>query len=76
VETHFFPMVITVALHHKHMKLFEPFTPHVIASSVTKGFNQSIRRTKEQKTRLECLASPMPKPVMPSDQELWKAESL
>ena len=30
--------------------------------SVRKGFNQSIRRTKEQKTRLQCLASAMPKP--------------
>ena len=41
------------------------FTPHVIAWSVRKGFNQSIRRTKEQNTRLRCLASAMPKPVMP-----------
>jgi len=32
--------------------------------------------TKEQQTRLQCLASAMPKPVMPSDQELWKAQSL
>ena len=55
-----------VVLHHKHMKLFKPFTPHVIAWSVRKGFNQSIRRTKEQKTRLQCLAGTMPKPVMPS----------
>ena len=47
-------------------KLFKPFTPHVIAWSVRKGFNQSIRRTKEQKTRLQYLASTMPKPVMPS----------
>jgi len=51
-ETHFFPMVIIVALHHKHMKLFKTFTPHGIASSVRKSFNQSIRRTKEQKTWL------------------------
>jgi len=56
VETHFFPMVTIVVLHHKHMKLFKPFTPHVIAWSVRKGFNQSIRRTKEQQTRLQCLA--------------------
>ena len=64
----FIPMVTVVVLHHKHMKLFKPFTqrPHVIAWSVRKGFNQSIRRTKEQKTRLQCLASAMPKPVMPS----------
>ena len=34
---------------HKHMKLFKPFTPHVIAWSIRKGFNQSIRRTKKQK---------------------------
>jgi len=48
----FHPMVAIVVLHHKHMKLFKPFTPHVIAWSV-KGFNQSICRTKEQKTRLQ-----------------------
>jgi len=59
-------MATIVVLRHKHMKLFKPFTSHVIAWSVRKGFNQSIRRTKEQKTRLQCLASAMPKPVMPS----------
>jgi len=57
-------MVTIVVLHHKHMKLFKPFTPHVIACSVRKGVNQSIRRTKEQKTRSQCSASAMPKPVM------------
>jgi len=31
-----------------------------------KVFDQSICRTKEQKTRLQYLASAMPKPVMPS----------
>ena len=71
----FLPMSTIVVLHHKHMKLFKPFTPHVIAWSIRKGFNQSICRTKEQKTRLRCLASAMPKPVMPSGhQELWKAQ--
>ena len=59
----FLPMATIAVLHHKRMKLF---TPHVIARSVRKGFDQSIRRTKEQKTRLQCLASAMPKPVMPS----------
>ena len=49
-----------------HMKLFKPCTTHVIAWSITKGFNQSIRRTKEQQTRLQCLAWAMPKSVMPS----------
>jgi len=29
-------------------------------------FDQSIWRTKEQKTRLQCLACAMPKSVMPS----------
>jgi len=63
-------MVTVVVLHHKHMKLFTSFTPHVIAChawSVRKDFNQWIRRTKEQQTRLQCLASamPKPKPVMP-----------
>ena len=27
-------------------------------------FNQSIRKTKEQKTRFQCLAAKMPKSVM------------
>ena len=31
----FLPMVTVVVLHHKHMKLFKPFTPHVFAWSVT-----------------------------------------
>jgi len=70
----FIPMVTVVVLHHKDTKLFKLLTPYVIAWSVRKGFNQSIRITKEQKTRLQCLASEMPKPVMPSGhQELWKA---
>jgi len=60
----FLPTVTIVVLHHKHMKLFKPFTSHVIACSVRKCFNQSIRRTKEQKTRLQCLAWAMPKSVM------------
>jgi len=59
-------MVIIAVLHRKRMNLFKPFAPHVIAWSVRKGFNQSIRRTKEQKTRLQCLASAMLKLVMPS----------
>jgi len=47
------------------MKLFKLFAPHVIAWFARKGFNQSIGRTKGQKTRLQCLASEMPKSVMP-----------
>jgi len=65
----FLAMVTIVVLHHKHMKLFKPFTPHVIARSVRKGLNQSMRRTKAQKPRLQCLASAMPKPVMPSGHQ-------
>ena len=61
-----FPMFTFVVLHHKHLKLFKPFIPHVIAWSLRKDFNQSIRRTKEQKTALQCLDWAMPKPVMPS----------
>jgi len=41
-------MVAIVMLHHKHMKQFKPFIPHVIAWSVRKGFNQSIRRTENE----------------------------
>ena len=51
----FLSMVAIVMLHHEHMNLFKPFIPHVIAWSVRKRFNQSIRRTKEQKTRLQWL---------------------
>ena len=58
-KSSFLPMVTIV-------KVFKPFTPHVIGWSVRKCFNQSIRRMKEQKTRLQCLVSTMPKPVMPS----------
>ena len=60
-----FPMASIAVLHHKHMKLFKSFTPHVIAWSVRKSFNQSIRRAKEQKTRLQSLAWAMTKSVMP-----------
>jgi len=56
----------------KCMKLVKPFTPNVIAWSVRKVFNQSICRTKEQETRLQCLASAMPKSVMPSAAEKRK----
>ena len=64
----FLQMVTIVVLHHKHMKLAKTFILHAIACSVRmrKGLNQSICRMKEQKTRLQCLASVMPKFVMPS----------
>jgi len=32
------PVPTLRALHHKHMKLVKPFTRHVIARSVRKGF--------------------------------------
>jgi len=69
-------------LHHKHtkhMKLLKPFTPvnpPVIAWSVRKGFNQSICRMKEQKTRLQCLASAMLKSVLPSATKKRKGEKV
>jgi len=35
----------------------------------------TLRRTKDQKKGLQCFASTMPKPAMPSGhQELWKAQ--
>jgi len=37
-----------------------------------KAFHQSICRTKEQQTRLQCLGSAMPKSVMPSAAENGK----
>jgi len=57
---------IVAFLRALHMKLVKPFTPHVIAWFTERGFNQSICRTKEQETRLQCLSSAMPKSVMPS----------
>ena len=62
----FLPMVTIVVLYHKYMKLFKVFAPHVIAWFARKRFNESIRRTKVQKARLQCLASEIPKSVMPS----------
>ena len=53
----FLPMVTIVVSPHKHMKLLKPFTQHVIAWSVRKGFNQSVCRTKVQKTILQSWAS-------------------
>ena len=52
----FLPMATIAVLHHKHMKLFKPFTLHVIAWSVREGFNQSIRRTKEQRIAVFSLS--------------------
>jgi len=57
---------ILALLHHEHMKFVKPFTPHVIAFPSENVFDQSICRTKEQKTRLQCLACAMPKSVIPS----------
>jgi len=59
-------MATILVLCHKHMKLVEPFTPHVIAWSVKKGFNQVNCRAKMQKTRLQCVAGVMLKSVMSS----------
>jgi len=41
-----------------------------------KVFDQSICRTKEQKTRLQCLASAMQKSVMPSATKKRKGEKV
>jgi len=49
VKRTFLPMVTILALHHKYMKLFKPFTPRDIAWSVRKGFNQSIVERKSSK---------------------------
>jgi len=68
VETHFSSDSYStiLALHHKHMKLVKPFIPHTLRCPSEKVFDQSICRTSEQKTRLQCLASEFPKSVMPS----------
>jgi len=55
-------MANILALHHEHMNLLKPFC-FVLSKNV---FDQLICRTKKQKARLQCLASAMPKPVMPS----------
>jgi len=62
----FLAMVTIVVLHHEYMKLFKLFTRHVIAWFARKGFNQSIDWKEGQKAWLQCLASEMPKSVMPS----------
>jgi len=59
-------MFTIAVLHHKEMKLCKLFTPLVIAWRDKKRFDQSMRGTKGQKARLQCLASEMPKSVMPS----------
>jgi len=52
------------------MKIAKPFTPHALACSVSKVFFiQSICRTKEQKTRLQCLATAMSQFAMPAGDE-------
>jgi len=71
VETHFswFLRWLLFLLCYKRMKLAKPFTPQVTAylrGTTEKFFHQSICRTKEQNTRLLCLASAMPKSVMQS----------
>jgi len=44
----------------------------LLRGTAEKVFDQSICRTKEQKTRLKCSASAMPKSVMPSAAENGK----
>jgi len=65
VETHSSSDDYYRYVHHKYMKLVKQFAPHVIAWSVRKGFNQSICRSKELKTGLQCSASAMPKSMLP-----------
>ena len=42
----------------------------ILRGPSVKVFDQSICRTKEQKARLQCLASAMPKSVMPSGAKI------
>jgi len=60
----FLSVVAIVVYHHKQIKLFKSFAPRVIAWPIRKGFNQSIRITKKQKTRLQCLTWAIPNYVM------------
>jgi len=48
VETHFFPMVTIVVLHHKHMKRFKPFISHALRRPSEKVL---ISRFVERKSR-------------------------
>jgi len=59
-------MATILSLHHKHMKLATPLHHMLWRGPSEKFFHQSICRTKEQQTRLQCLGSAMPKSVMPS----------
>ena len=65
-NAHFFRWLLSLCYITNIWSYFKPFSPLVTAWSIRKCFNHSIRRTKEQKTRLQCLASAMPKPVMPA----------
>jgi len=61
-------------LFHKHSvaTLSQAIYTTCYACSVRKGFNQSICRTKEQKMRLQCLASAMLKFAMISGAKTHK----
>jgi len=65
-------MATIVVLHYKHMKLTKPFAPHAMRVPSERVLNQSICRTKEQETRLQCLASAMPKFAMASGAKMRK----
>jgi len=70
----FLPMATIVVLHHRHTKVVicQAICTICYACSLRKGFNQSICRTKEQKTRIKCLASAMPKFAMVSGATMRK----
>jgi len=46
-------MATIVTLHHKHMKLVKPFTPHVIACSIRKGF-RSVDFLERKSRKRDC----------------------
>ena len=63
-------MATILALHHKYTKLLSHLRHMLLRVPSEKVSNQPICRTKEQKARLQFLAGPMPKSVMPSGAKI------
>jgi len=68
VETHFFPMATTLGLNHTQMKLVSHLHHMLLRFPSENVFDQSICRTKEEKTRLQCWRDA--KSVMPSGAKM------
>jgi len=59
-------MATILGLHHKHVKLVKPLHHLFLRVPSENIYDLPICRTQEQKAKLQCLASVMPKSEMPS----------